>query len=101
MTDIIENIIIERDKKVDSLVFGEIKEMAAENGIDTTIILNETAIVEALKKRIPERVINEPTYDYSDVPYTALCPECQQNLGYEAQHTYNFCFNCGQALDWR
>ncbi len=49
MNEFGERVIIERNKKVDNLILGEIKKIATENGVDTTITLNEKAIVSALK----------------------------------------------------
>lgn len=96
MNDIVERIIIERNKKIDSLVFGEIKEMASENGIDTTITLNEKAIIEALKKQIPRKAIlhgHNPYKLICSVYYT--CPNCNKHISIAP-----CCDKCGQALDW-
>ena len=41
---IIDRIIIERNKSVDSDIMGEIQKIAVENGIETKIIINERAI---------------------------------------------------------
>lgn len=43
----IERISIERAKKVDELILGEITQIAEENGIDTRIVLNEKKIAES------------------------------------------------------
>ena len=50
MENIIDRIIIERNKSVDSAVIMEIQKIASENGIETKFILNEKNIVNALKK---------------------------------------------------
>ena len=57
MDEIIDHIIIKRNNAIEGLILKEIKAIADENGIDTTIILNEKAIVEALKKQIPKKAI--------------------------------------------
>lgn len=95
-----EKIIIERNKKVDSAVLVEIQKIAIENGIETKFILNEKAIVSALKKQIPKKPIDDR------FPW-CICPNCkgsvylkqiQEHIGNE-ETTY--CEHCGQALDWR
>lgn len=98
----IERISIERAKKVDELILGEITQIAEENGIDTRIVLNEKKIAEALKKQIPQKPdfegdgydeVGEMVYD------TWICPNCgdRYELEYEI-HTY--CPTCGQRIDW-
>lgn len=98
----IEKISIERAKKVDELILGEITQIAEANGIDTRIVLNEKKIVEALKKQIPQK----PDYEgdgYDDsgnlIYDTWICPNCgdRYELDYEI-HTY--CPMCGQRIDW-
>ena len=77
---VIERIIIERNKKIDSLILGEIRRIATENGIDTIVNLNDKAIVSALEKQIPKKPL--------------------QACGHNTNRTMNFCPICGQALDW-
>ena len=77
---VIERIIIERNKKFDSLILGEIRKIATENGIDTIVNLNDKAIVSALEKQIPKKPL--------------------QACGHNTNRTMNFCPICGQALDW-
>ncbi len=58
--------------------------------------------IEALEKQIPKK----PTYEgdgYDDngnlIYDTWYCPNC--NHSYEVDHDeYDFCPNCGQAIDW-
>lgn len=80
MYGVIEQIIIERNKKVDRLILGEIRKIATENGIDTIVTLNDKAIVAALKNYIPIKPL--------------------QACGHATNRTMNFCPICGQALDW-
>ena len=49
MSSIIEKIIVERNKKVDSAILGEIHQIAIENGIETRIIMNQKNIEDALR----------------------------------------------------
>ena len=97
MDSFIEKISIERAKKVDELILGEITQIAVENGIDTKIILNETKIAEALRKQIPEKPIQDGYYDEP-----CVCPNCGSNVINQADNDYKFsyCYHCGQALDW-
>lgn len=97
MENMIETISIERAKKVDSLILGEITQIAVENDIHTRIVLNEKKIVEALRKQIPEKPIED---GYYGEPF--VCPNCGSNVVNEADNDYKFsyCYHCGQALDW-
>lgn len=102
MASAIEKIIVERNKKVDSAIFGEIKQIAIENGIETKIVLNEKTIADALKKQIPTK----PNYEgdgYDDsgnlIYDTWICPNCgdRYELDYEI---HQYCPVCGQRIDW-
>ena len=102
MASAIEKIIVERNKKVDSAIFGEIKQIAIENGIETKIVLNEKTIADALKKQIPTK----PSYEgdgYDDsgnlIYDTWICPNCgdRYELDYEI---HQYCPVCGQRIDW-
>lgn len=103
--EVVEKIIIERDKKVNGLIFGEIQQIAKENGIDTKIVVNEKAIISALEKQMPKK----PTPHKVDVDAILIgtgywrkgttvyiCPNC----GGFISRTYKHCGDCGQALDW-
>lgn len=49
MAHIVERIVVERNKEVDSAILGEIKKIAIDNEIETKIILNEKNVAEALR----------------------------------------------------
>lgn len=55
---------------------------------------------ELVDKATPKKPINKATYNYDDIPFTALCPNCKENLGYESKNIIKYCYKCGQALDW-
>lgn len=102
MSEIIEKIIVERNKKVDSAILGEIQQIAIENGIETKIILNEKNVADALRKQIPQK----PEYEgdgYDDdgnlIYDIWICPNCcdRYEVDYE---THRYCPNCGQKIDW-
>ena len=57
--------------------------------------------VKALKKQIPKKPIyqGDGYYDGELVYDTWFCPNC--DAGYEVgTDEYNYCPNCGQAIDW-
>ena len=93
---IIDRIIIERNKSVDSAVIMEIQKIAIENGIETKFILNEKNIIDAFKKQIPQK----PKGDYHSCPHYR-CPNCNSSVKmYETDNIYPHCAFCGQKLDW-
>ena len=96
MASMIEKITIERNKKVDSAVLGEIQNIAIENGIETKIVLNEKNVADALRKQIPQK----PKGDYHSCPHYR-CPNCNSSVKmYEDDNTYPYCAFCGQKIDW-
>ena len=78
--EMIERILIQRNKEVDDMILGEIRKIATENGVDTIITLNDKAIIQALKKSTPMKPLRA--------------------CGHNTNRTMNFCPVCGQALDW-
>ena len=52
--------------------------------------------IEALEKQIPKKVVNfEKACDtYGD------CPRCGESHWFEGDDSFNYCPDCGQALDW-
>ena len=102
MASIIEKIVVERNKKVDSAILGEIKQIAIENGIETKIILNEKNVADALKKQIPQcpDFEGDGYDDDGNIIYdTWICPNCgdRYELDYEI---HSYCPVCGQSIDW-
>lgn len=92
---LIEKIVIERNKKVDSEILGEIQRIAVENGIETKIILNEKNVVDAIKKQMPQKV-NISLKGTTDFNTKCNCPICRK-IVFDGQ---KYCSNCGQKLDW-
>ena len=103
--EIVEKILIERNKTVDNMISVEIQKIATENGVDTKIILNEKAIVSALKKQIPKKptphkvkvdkiLIGNGYWNEGTTVYK--CPNCGEFIS----RAYKHCGDCGQALDW-
>lgn len=52
--------------------------------------------IEALKKQIPQKVINHG-HLYG---YACKCPVCNTFVTNNSGIHGNYCYNCGQALDW-
>lgn len=84
----IEKIIIERNKKVDTAILGEIQQIAIENGIETKIILNEKNVANALARATPKPP-KEDGWLY--------CPICGKDICVDKP---NYCSDCGQRIDW-
>ena len=95
MGSIIEKIVVERNKKVDGAILGEIQKIAIENGIETKIILNEKAVADALRKQIPQKV-NISLKGTTDWNTKCRCPICRKDL-FDGQ---KYCSYCGQLIDW-
>lgn len=100
--EIVERILIQRNKAVDDMILGEIRKIATENGVDTIITLNDKAIIQALKKAIPQKPIKKNPICYSKekngqehYAYEYYCPLCFDKL----RETEHHCI-CGQALYW-
>lgn len=96
---IIEKIIIERNKEVDSALLCTIRRIATENGFETRYILSENAVIKVFEKNNPKRAIH-------DEPNWVICPSCGGSVCLEnvLEHIHNnentYCEHCGQALDW-
>jgi hypothetical protein len=88
VTEFLEQIIVERNKYVDGIFIGEIQKIATENGICTSIILNEKAIVEALEKHLPRK-----PFDNYGKGHFCCCL-------HKVSTSQKYCDQCGQALDW-
>lgn len=63
----------------------------------------ETAI-EVLEKQIPQKVISDSRKLRAPrVTRFAWfrCPNCEYDISDERKDEFDFCHNCGQALDWK
>ena len=103
----VRQICIKREKEIDSAIFMEIKDIAIENGIKTEYVLNEKAIINALEKQIPkkptphkvepiEAPIKIGNANWGKGTTIYKCPNCNEFIS----RTYDYCYKCGQALDW-
>lgn len=94
MDSIIDKVIIERNKSVDSAVIMEIQKIAVEGGIETKFTLNERNILNALKKQIPKK----PIY-WNNEMY--ICPNCHRAEYIKQRDGLDvYCGGCGQLIDW-
>ena len=97
--EMIERMLIQRAKEFDDKVFGEIKSIATENGIDAIVTINEETVVKALKRSIPNKVI-----PFCNSGIALACPECGTFQDFVDKETLDnrseYCYKCGQALDW-
>ena len=87
-------IFIKWQKDLDNAILGEIKRKAIENGIKTEYVLNEKAIISALKKQIPQKV-NISLKGTTGWNTKCHCPNCRAFVS-----NGKYCCECGQALDW-
>lgn len=95
--EVVEYISVKRKERLENAVFGEIKEMVKGNEHFTMIELNETAIIDALKKQIPIKPYTRDLWELG----TAMgyfCPTC----GYDFPVNYfePHCCKCGQAIKY-
>ena len=100
--ELVEKIIIERSKVIEDVIWLEIQEIVKENEVETKIVINEKAVVNALKKQIPKKPIKKNPICYSKsidgeemYAYDYHCPLCDAMVNNEKHHC-----PCGQALDW-
>ena len=101
METFVERIVIQRTKEMDSMIFGEIQEIATENGFDTKIIINEKAVISALTKQIPKKVNIQRYIDTKcDCGYEFSISYGDGYYGIPFEKKTKYCPDCGQALDW-
>lgn len=93
--DFTKEVAIKVAKGIDNAIFMTIKEIAKENGIEKEVVLNETVIVNALKKQIPKKL-------RVDDEGWICCPNCDETFKLHDQFRKrnSHCGNCGQAIDW-
>lgn len=60
----------------------------------------EEEVKSIFEKATSKKPIEQRTWTYDEIPYTALCPTCKENLGYESKRLYKHCPYCGQRIDW-
>lgn len=98
INEMIERVLIQRNKTVDDMVLGEIRKIATENGIDTIITLNDKAIIQALKNFVEVRH-GEWIEIVKDIGRgrTITSYQCSLCDVYTAKEL-NYCPNCGAKM---
>lgn len=83
-------IAVKMAEKYDDFIVSQIAMEARAEGISDLTVLNKWAILNAIKKQIPQKVEN------------GTCPNCKRIFLYRYAETKcgDYCNNCGQALDW-
>lgn len=79
----------------------EIHKLSEPNAIYITEALNMA--MQALEKHIPKKPKREPEpfpKHFDKGVYGFHCPVCGEDLLDECSDCFNYCQNCGQAIDW-
>ncbi len=90
--EVVEHISVQRSKKIDDAILGEIEQIAIDNEIFTIISLNEKAIVEALRNATPSK----PYMPWDSMTKDYNCPACMMSVS----KSDKYCSDCGKKLDW-
>ncbi len=86
---IIQKASVQMLDKIEDTCTNLILDAAREKGITDLILLDKKAIVEVFERQIPQKPI--------ELFGRAHCP-CCDTIASIAQ---NFCYKCGQKLDWK
>ncbi len=91
-----DKIIVQMIDNYETAVASEIACAAMVAGVSDVTVLNKKAILDALQKQIPQKVIIAED--------EALCPACRYDMmglwDFPDVQDPNYCPICGQALDW-
>ena len=87
---LVNEIAVKMAEKYDNFIVEQIAMEARAEGISDLTVLNKWAILNAIKKQIPQKVEN------------GTCPNCKRIFLYRYAETKcgDYCNNCGQALEW-
>lgn len=92
----ISNFAISMADKFDSAIAEQIAMVARADGAVDAVVLNKHAILAALKRATPQKVVIKA--------YECLCPKCSYNIAnqwdYPGIPDPNYCPMCGQKLRW-
>lgn len=95
--NIVNQVVVKMVEKYDGFVADQIAMEARASGVSDLTVLNKTAIMNALKKEIPQQVIINDN--------ECLCPACRYDMmglwDYPDVQDPNYCPICGQKLKWR
>ena len=90
-------IAVKMAEKYDDFIVSQIAMEARAEGISDLTVLNKWAILNAIKKQIPQK----PWYRREEDAEGWACPAC--HMGVTVDHGRikdTFCSHCGQAIDW-
>lgn len=94
---LVNEIAVKMAEKYDSYIVDQIAREARAEGISDVTILNKSAIMNALKKAVPQQV--------TITPDRCLCPGCHYDMmglwDYPDIQDPAYCPICGQRLKWR
>lgn len=95
-------IAVKMAERYEDAVIEQIAMEAKAAGVSDLTVLNKVAILDAIKKQIPQRpdLEGDGYDDGGNLIYdTGYCPRCR--CSYEVDyHKPKYCEDCGQALDW-
>ena len=103
-------IAVKMAEKYDTFIADQIAMEARAEGISDLTVLNKTAILDALKKQIPQKPIFVDTRfrnhgrsiaDGCSISKCYKCPNpnCMSHI-FHVWDSEKYCVHCGQALDW-
>ena len=90
-------IAVKMAEKYDDFIVSQIAMEARAEGVSDLTVLNKWAILNAIKKQIPQK----PWYRREEDAEGWACPAC--HMGVTVDHGRikdTFCSHCGQAIDW-
>ena len=90
-------IAVKMAERYDDFIVSQIAMEARAEGISDLTVLNKWAIMNAIKKQIPQK----PWYRREEDAEGWACPAC--HMGVTVDHGRikdTFCSHCGQAIDW-
>ena len=90
-------IAVKMAEQYDDFIVSQIAMEARAEGISDLTVLNKWAILNAIKKQIPQK----PWYRREEDADGWACPAC--HMGVTVDHGRikdTFCSHCGQAIDW-
>lgn len=98
----VQKIVVTMNDNLENAIVDKIIQEAKQEGITDLLILNKQAVMEALRKQIPQKVTHEAT-----LYRCCTCPKCKNVVDKFEQFgetkvrvTYKHCHFCGQALEW-
>lgn len=90
-------IAVKMAEQYDDFIVSKIAMEARAEGLYDLTVLNKCAILNAIKKQIPQK----PLYRREEDAEGWACPACQMGVTIDHGRIKDtFCSHCGQAIDW-